>query len=194
MFRQFYPVADPYYGQDMRWSPALEALVQYYSNLSNPYGSIFDYHFARQKNGSAFINAQGFLGPVHKSNDSFTRISRADEKRLIEADSLYQVALPESAPFAASDVGLLSDSLCGSTCATFAEAMQDQGVRSVIYGGRPGRTTMQVSGGTKGGHRYSYNSFVRDSQRVRKSNMTEGLSAGPIRYQTSLGVNLANAL
>ena len=54
-------------------------------------------------------------------------------------------------PFAAEDIIILSDGLCGSTCALFVEFMTTQaGVKVIVLGGRPQNGPMQPVGGTKG--------------------------------------------
>lgn len=45
----------------------------------------------------------------------------------------------------------LTDGVCASTCTTFVERMKKQGVRSVVFGGRPHYGPMQAVGGVKGG-------------------------------------------
>ena len=191
VFRQFFPQADPFYGQDMRNSPTLKTLIQQLSSPSGRRSSPLDYHYARQVDGVDFSTLGDFIGPTHKYNDSFTRMFRVNDSAFIATDEKYHVPPPNVSPFAAKNIALLSNSLCGSTCAFFAEAMQDQGVRSVVYGGRPGRQSLQVSGGTKGGVYYSHGSFVYDSESV-DSKMSSDLLAVPPPYSSSLGVNLVN--
>jgi hypothetical protein len=55
-------------------------------------------------------------------------------------------------PFTVDNTVMLTDGLCGSSCASFHEEMKNvAGVKSVVVGGRPNETPMQVVGGTKGG-------------------------------------------
>jgi hypothetical protein len=57
----------------------------------------------------------------------------------------------EQQTFAAADIVLLYDGLCGSTCAIFSELMKSQGgVRSIAHGGRPQYAAMQGVAGSKG--------------------------------------------
>lgn len=54
-------------------------------------------------------------------------------------------------PFNASDIILLTDGICGSTCSLFVEFMTLQaGVKTIVLGGRPQNGPMQPVGGTKG--------------------------------------------
>lgn len=44
----------------------------------------------------------------------------------------------------------VSSGMCGSTCAVFSEALAEQGVQSIAFGGRPRKGPMQTVGGIKG--------------------------------------------
>ncbi len=150
IFQQFFPLASPYNGGDLRYSPALLDLVAGFTNM-NIDGELFTLDSHLEANGSQYSSVSSFLGPVYKDGDYFTTLSRSNVQAVIA--SLYgpgNVSLPASAPFAAENIALLSDSICASTCATFAEAMLEQGVRTIVYGGRPGRKTLQLSGGVRG--------------------------------------------
>ena len=64
-------------------------------------------------------------------------------------------------PFGAPNVILLTDSVCHSACAVFAEMMHHQaGVRTVVVGGRPNTGPMQAVAGTRGA--LSYNTWSLD--------------------------------
>ena len=61
----------------------------------------------------------------------------------------------------------MTDGSCASTCGIFAELMKKQGVRSIVFGGRPLYGPMQALGGVKGGqylslplvHQYISNAY-----------------------------------
>lgn len=56
-------------------------------------------------------------------------------------------------PFAAENIVIIQDGLCGSTCAIFSELMREQGkVQTIAVGGRPANAPMQGVGGSKGVH------------------------------------------
>ena len=58
---------------------------------------------------------------------------------------------PQPQTFEPSSVVMLSDGLCGSTCAIFAELLKSQaGVQSIVVGGRKQTGPMQSVGGSKG--------------------------------------------
>ncbi|CAF9915508.1 MAG: hypothetical protein HETSPECPRED_002511 [Heterodermia speciosa] len=193
VFRQLFPHADPYYGQDMRHSPTLAIFAHSFTDTNADQESPLNYHFAHQKNGSNFSSVDIFLTPVPKNHDLFTPIFRVNDKAFIRADEQPVIPPPHTAPFPARDIALVSDSLCGSTCAFFAAALQDQGVRSVVYGGRPGwKGTMQVAGGARGAVHYPYTIFYAKSQDLVEGNGSAEVLVGPTPYLTTMGVNLVN--
>ena len=49
----------------------------------------------------------------------------------------------------------MTDGYCESTCGLFVELMKKQGVRSIVFGGRPQYGPMQTVGGLKGGQHLS---------------------------------------
>lgn len=163
----FFPSARPYYGRDLRLSPLLQASSHATSNNSGSTGSIFeeppleritDYHLYTNAEGHNYSSVAKFLDPVRKIGDSFTNLSRLNDSAQLDQSMINRgellkanISFSGAAPFAAENVMLLSDSLCGSTCAVFAEAMREAGVRSVAYGGpASAKGKMQVTGGTRG--------------------------------------------
>lgn len=50
--------------------------------------------------------------------------------------------------------------MCGGPCALFAEALLDQDVHSVTFGGRPKGGPMQTVGGMKGSQSLSFDHIV----------------------------------
>ncbi|KAJ5913253.1 hypothetical protein N7504_002136 [Penicillium tannophilum] len=59
-------------------------------------------------------------------------------------------ANPSKALFAAKDIVLITDGVCASACSIFAALMKQQGVRTIVFGGRPQNGPMQGVGGTRG--------------------------------------------
>ena len=49
----------------------------------------------------------------------------------------------------------MTDGYCGSTCGIFAQLLKKQGVRSMVFGGRPLYGPMQTVGGNRGGQYWS---------------------------------------
>ncbi|KAL1967220.1 hypothetical protein VTN77DRAFT_3511 [Rasamsonia byssochlamydoides] len=63
---------------------------------------------------------------------------------------------PTTRPFAPEDIVIITDGLCTSTCTIFTELMKWQGVRSIVFGGRPQYGPMQALGGSKGANSAPY--------------------------------------
>lgn len=71
-----------------------------------------------------------------------------------------QKANPSKAPFNPNDIIIITDGICASTCALFAELMKMQGVRSIAFGGRPRNGPMQAIGGVKGSKALEFPAFA----------------------------------
>ena len=138
----------------MRSSPMLRASSRAAINESyelTGFESATYYAFLTNTKGYNYSSLPDFLGPVHKSGDYFTKLSRKNASAFLGVSEIVNVSLSGPALFSAEDIILLSDSLCASTCSTFAEAMREMGVRSVAYGGpAESKGKLQVSGGTRG--------------------------------------------
>jgi len=153
-FQAFFPSARPYYGEDMRSSPLLRASSRAAINESDDLTGLETaayYALLTNTKGYNYSSLPDFLRPVHKSGDYFTSLSRKNASAFLDASKIANVSFSGPALFSAEDIILLSDSLCASTCSTFAEAMREMGVRSVAYGGpAESKGKLQVSGGTRG--------------------------------------------
>lgn len=153
-FQAFFPSARPYYGEDLRSSPLLRASSRTAINESYAVTGLENAaYYALQTNtkGHNYSSLSNFLGPVHKNGDYFTSLSRKNVSAWLNVPRIANVSFSGPPLFSAEDIILLSDSLCASTCSTFAEAMREMGVRSVAYGGpAESKGKLQVSGGTKG--------------------------------------------
>lgn len=153
-FQAFFPSARPYYGEDMRSSPLLRASSRAAINESYYFTGLETatyYASLTNTKGHNYSSLLDFLGPVYKSGDYFTSLSRKNASAFLNVSRIANVSFSGPALFSAEDIILLSDSLCASTCSTFAEAMREMGVRSVAYGGpAESKGKLQVSGGTRG--------------------------------------------
>lgn len=72
---QFFPTADHYFGTNMRWNPALQAMLTSNIDPNRTFWDLGQYH---KMDGSDFSSYQEFLGPVRSDGDYFTRIARPD--------------------------------------------------------------------------------------------------------------------
>ena len=151
VFQQIFPTSTLYYGQDTRYSLLLANLTQEFAAADTNQSIALNFKYSVQQNGSSYRSVDAFLGPVYKNGGYFTSPSRRNAQAYLASwQGPGNLSIPTRPLFAAEQVGLFSDSLCVSTCATFIEAMREQGVRSVVYGGHPGSKTLQVSGGIRG--------------------------------------------
>ncbi|KAK0290485.1 hypothetical protein LTR35_002429 [Friedmanniomyces endolithicus] len=96
-----------------------------------------------------------FYGPVTTHGGNFTNVKR---NNLSDINSLGMPVYgfgndtkPQPQTFDPDDIVILSDALCGSTCAVFAEMMKTQaGIHAITVGGRKQYGPMQWVGGSKG--------------------------------------------
>ncbi|KAK2630058.1 hypothetical protein QTJ16_000878 [Diplocarpon rosae] len=102
-------------------------------------------------------------------------------------------------PFEASNIIMLLDGYCASTCTLFTEFMRTQaGVRSVAMGGRPQPGPIQGVGGVKGAQILDWSNIFDAAQSALKSNATSPaqvtvlnkLAAYPINRASSTGINV----
>lgn len=144
----FIPKAQPFYGFNARNHRALQKIVEAVNSAPithlPPDLQIFANYaqslMANTKYGT--LSTGAFLKPTKLSGDFFTDVARSNL-----GDPL---TLGYTKSFAAKDIIILSDGLCASSCPLFVEAMSEYGIKNVVYGGRPRKGPMQVSGGVKG--------------------------------------------
>ena len=73
-----------------------------------------------------------------------------------------------SRPWDPSNIVLLTDGTCGSTCAVFAEMMKtDAGVRSIVMGGLPVTGPMQAVSGSRGSEVLTIPSIAQTAAGIR---------------------------
>ena len=73
--RKFFPESKPYYGFDMRRSPALDLLIEFSADFDSSHLSL---NMTKDIDNNDFDSIQEFLGPVYKYGDYFTNIGRWD--------------------------------------------------------------------------------------------------------------------
>ncbi|KAI1814517.1 hypothetical protein GGS20DRAFT_405724 [Poronia punctata] len=169
-FKQFFPNIDPFAGSQMRASDAtnvMGATVTRHFERLDPIDEYYgDYMISEwvssarinAETGSNFTSWEEFFGPIPAGDHAVTRTQRLDVTNDIFVDEsaeggdfdlrLQPNAAPEWAP---EDIILLTDGVCGSSCALFVEMMHhDAGVRVVTAGGRPVEGPMQAVGNTRG--------------------------------------------
>ena len=197
IFLRFFPkVTSPGIYQNYRWSPQLAAITNLASadepSLDTADVVTFSYHYETPTTGGEFSNVNDYLGPYSSTNDGFfTKMSNRNMQENIKAYD-YGGLPPATQHFTADQLALLSDATCASICSTFFELMADQGVRSVAYGGRPGRSTLQFSGGIKGRQAYSYYEWLQTSSAIPNTKENRKWLPNPPPYNMGLSINLVN--
>ncbi|KAE8355879.1 hypothetical protein BDV28DRAFT_16669 [Aspergillus coremiiformis] len=109
-------------------------------------------------NGDNFHSWDTFYGPHKYNGDEYTTIMRynmSNSNTISIRDQWgFKFLNPPAGnpPFAAENIVMLSDGLCGSSCASFHEELKNLGgVKAIAVGGRPQEGAMQTIGGSKGG-------------------------------------------
>ncbi|KAB2569272.1 Peptidase S41 family protein ustP [Lasiodiplodia theobromae] len=196
LFKQLFPQLEPYGGTRLRGLDTINAMGQVASALTESSASDqkalntaltlklpgashstsiaeFSYHASLTSAHTDFASWSALFGPDTYAGDTFTRLLRAN----LSAPALSNLVVSgygsltnvPPQPFAASNIVLLLDGACASTCAVFAEMMRTQaGVRSVVVGGRPANTGPAVGvGGTKGAETLHFDQVADKAAAVR---------------------------
>ncbi|KAH6855448.1 hypothetical protein B0I37DRAFT_423830 [Chaetomium sp. MPI-CAGE-AT-0009] len=102
----------------------------------------------------------GSTGTVSEMYATFNFTSASTEDNPIEGYG----PVPKSHAsqiFSADRIVMMTDGYCASTCVPLASLLTDQGVRSIVFGGRPRHGPMQLLGGVKGGQYWSLRTASR---------------------------------
>ncbi|KAF1982191.1 hypothetical protein K402DRAFT_363373 [Aulographum hederae CBS 113979] len=116
----------------------------------------FDLNITRKTNGKPFSSWKERFGPYPLYEDYFSAPARTNWQdptvRLRSfIDPKSYVNETRGPVFHSGQIVLLTDGICGSTCAIFSEMMKTQaGAPHVAIGGRPRLAPMQAVGGVKG--------------------------------------------
>lgn len=160
-FKQLFPTIEPFGGNRMRYTPMVDLLSKMYSEAgvyNTSFSSVYQIQAEVDQNGQDFKTYKDLVGPYTIYGDNFTAILRenfTDTTQQVGNDVIVSGYANETniAPqlFANTDMVLLYDGVCGSTCAIFTELIKSQGgVRSISVGGRPTTGPMQSATGSKG--------------------------------------------
>ncbi|KAL9048840.1 MAG: hypothetical protein Q9162_007528 [Coniocarpon cinnabarinum] len=112
-------------------------------------------------------DSRGEFTAVKRTNlryNDFDRAATADDASERQYGITYGRNIADTAPpFDVDSILLLTDGLCGSACALFAEAMTHEvGVKTVVVGGHPQPGLMQAVGGTRGSQKWDSFSVDQD--------------------------------
>ncbi|KAI9710262.1 MAG: hypothetical protein M1820_002756 [Bogoriella megaspora] len=121
--------------------------------------------------GDNFSSWAQYYGPQYYNGDNFTLIQQYDlsNPSFVEAaldtqldPCFYNQSCSGSKPWKSTDIVMLTDGICGSTCSLFVEMMREEGVRTVTVGGRPEHGPMQAASGSRGAVSYSDDELYYD--------------------------------
>ena len=126
-------------------------------------------------NGTGFASPEDFIGPVHLNGGNFTQLfqSNYSNEAVTDQNSTGIVISGTNnrtdftQVFNASDMILLYDGFCASTCTVFSELMKTLGgVQSIAVGGRPQLAAMQGVGGVKGSNDQTFSTLIELAESV----------------------------
>ncbi|KAI1748140.1 hypothetical protein F4782DRAFT_384659 [Xylaria castorea] len=175
-FQRFFPNIQPFAGSRMRAHYAANVMgstvTNYWNNLpvDDPdYDALLTNEWLATDRidaatGQYFHSWAEFYGPNNYNDDDFTNLQRYNtSNELFNYESTGETAnltIPSPVadalpPFAASDIVILSDGICDSSCSLFLELMHHEaGVRTVAVGGQPRDGPMQAPSGSRGAREY----------------------------------------
>ncbi|KAI0439934.1 hypothetical protein F4803DRAFT_567961 [Xylaria telfairii] len=176
-FQRFFPNTSTFAGSRMRAHHAADVMGMTDTGLAlgrakdDPYYQALvanEFVVAERINaatGEYFHSWAGYYGPNDYNNDTFTNVQQYNLSDTLfdrESTGANFTSISQnpkaSPPFAASDIIILSDGICGSSCSLFLESMHhDAGVRVVAAGGQPKAGPMQGASGTRGARQYGLN-------------------------------------
>jgi hypothetical protein len=160
LFKQFFPHEFPYSATRIRRHRPLELLAKTLVDVNKTAAENVSLAYQRLVTPdqlSEFSSLQEWLGdsvqyktPVSSlyANFNYTVTSRRAEP--IEGFGPIPARF-ERPPFAPENVLIVGDGDCSSTCTTFVNLMVNIGnVRTLVFGGVPGNSPMQIMGGVRG--------------------------------------------
>lgn len=182
MFKQLFPSLLPYGGTRFRAHETLDLLGQKFSYLSEGFprdpeivqenytmadivSSVFNYRTDTDVDYKPFTSWAEKFGPHANEYDNFTSIIRwnmSDPLNVLNSGGIEISGYGNRSnftdqPFESTNIVLLYDGYCASTCAIFSELMRQQGnVSSIVLGGRPQYAEQQSVGGVKGFNNFNW--------------------------------------
>ncbi|WEW60400.1 hypothetical protein PRK78_005885 [Emydomyces testavorans] len=120
--------------------------------------SIFDLNSYVNVKGEKFSSWDDYFGPETRDDINLTRLARWDLDNEDMTQKLGKLVVtgygsrskqPQQV-FKPENIVLLTDGACASTCAVFADLLKQNGVKSIVIGGRPRLGSVQAVGGVKG--------------------------------------------
>ncbi|KAI1738196.1 hypothetical protein F4680DRAFT_426408 [Xylaria scruposa] len=175
-FQRFFPNIKPFAGSRMRAHYAADVMGSTDTGFWDSLTTDDPYHEALLTNewvvtdridavtGQYFHSWAEFYGPNKYNDDDFTNVQQYNTSNADfnyeSTDEATNFTIPSpvanaSPPFAASDIVILSDGICDSSCALFMELMHHEaGVHTIAVGGLPNGGPMQAPSGSRGAREY----------------------------------------
>ncbi|KAK4890915.1 hypothetical protein LTR27_010488 [Elasticomyces elasticus] len=163
MFKQLFPSETPYGATNLAAFPLVNVLGEIITHqiatknwTDRNVVPLIDYDVAEDLTISMthYESWADFYGPTERNGGNLTNLKRYNVTDLPSLGTVYGYGTDTQAQpqtFASDDIVILSDGLCGSTCALFAEFMKSQaGVHAIAVGGRQQHGPMQWVGASKG--------------------------------------------
>ncbi|PLB46888.1 hypothetical protein P170DRAFT_363387 [Aspergillus steynii IBT 23096] len=133
-------------------------------------------------NDKTFASWDSFYGPHEYNDDEFSSIvrynlSNSNPNSILPANFTFTESSSKKASFAADDIIMFTDGLCGSSCASFHEELKNiAGIKAVTVGGRARSGPMQTIGGTKGGEVIPLSSVSDDIPELLNATVQLGIA------------------
>jgi Peptidase family S41 len=177
----------------------------------NAYESFLNYRFDLNLTDQNFSTFEDKFGPHYYKGDPYTSILRWNlSDPLLTINSTFGIGMDITGygrrtgftqPFAAENIIMLYDGYCASTCTLFSEMMRIQGgVKSVMFGGRPGNSPIQALGGVKGAQSFGFADVLSLAQYANMTATPEEqailaqFTDYPISRSSSNGLNLRDQI
>nr|B8NM69.1 RecName: Full=Peptidase S41 family protein ustP; AltName: Full=Ustiloxin B biosynthesis protein P [Aspergillus flavus NRRL3357] len=93
---------------------------------------------------------------------------------------------PSTQLFHAENIIIMTNGICASTCTILARLLKQQGVRSIVFGGRPRAAPMQLLGGSKGGQYWSLVTISHYIKKAREIAVNASGAGSPILSEDEL--------
>ncbi|KAF2084680.1 hypothetical protein K490DRAFT_48525 [Saccharata proteae CBS 121410] len=182
LFKQLFPSILPYGGSRYRAHESLELLGEEFSMLSAGFprtlseaesnytyadivSSSFNYRTDADADYKPFTSWAEKFGPHTYNGDNFTSTIRwnlSDPLIPLNSGGITITGYGSRSnyttqPFEASNIVIVYDGYCASTCTIFSELMRQQaGVKTIAMGGRANYDNIQAVGGVKGSNNFAY--------------------------------------
>lgn len=169
LIKQLFPNKPIYGAERFRSHEAMDFLGQSYVNLTDPEDIAIVRNFGLQDAVTPnqtynFKSWPELYGPykhygVNVSSLTATNYSMtASDESPIHGYGSYKTN-QVTPPFKPENILLVTDGYCSSACTIIAENLKWQGVKNLVFGGRPQRGPMQAIGGVKGSQAVSKKFF-----------------------------------